>query len=266
MLTAGLSCTIQVFDFPRGGGNGNLRPGKSRPSAEPYAMPRELPPPLTETHSRSVKHVPLVAAAQLCGIMKGISRRAEHMLWVGAVPKQRAVQAASRAHAAVCSVNRQSNLVEPRCSVPVTALRTNLAVHDLEESTSTQCESAAGRGLTGEFAKKRATAAPLNDGPVTILENALDPSVAVWERPEELGEIFEHSPSSPEWLAERHLDVRRVLVIERSGCRSVTLIEGGCPLCHNLFGRLHEEEIWIVVRNGFIPYSAARMNSTRLSR
>ena len=46
MLTAGLSCTIQVFDFPQGRDNHNLRPAKARPSAEPYAMPRELAPPV----------------------------------------------------------------------------------------------------------------------------------------------------------------------------------------------------------------------------
>jgi hypothetical protein len=73
MLTAGLSCTIQVFDLPRGHSNGNLRPGKARPSAEIYAMPRELAPRLLKLHSRSVKRVQLVAAAQLFGIMKGIS-------------------------------------------------------------------------------------------------------------------------------------------------------------------------------------------------
>ena len=71
------------------------------------------------------------------------------MLWVGRGAKQCAVQTA---RATVCSVNRQSKLVEPRCSVPVTALRTNLAVHDLEEAAPAQCETAAGRGVAGEFA------------------------------------------------------------------------------------------------------------------
>ena len=52
----------------------------------------------------------------------------------------------------VCSVNRQSKLVEPRCSVPLTALRTNLVVHDLEETAPAQCETAAGRGVAGELA------------------------------------------------------------------------------------------------------------------
>ena len=92
MLTVGFSCTMQVFDFSRGRGNRNLRPGKARPYAEPYAMPRELAPPVTETHSRSVKHRPPAA-----GSMKGISRRAEHMLWVGRGAKQCAVQTARRA-------------------------------------------------------------------------------------------------------------------------------------------------------------------------
>ena len=92
MLAVGFSCTMRVFDFSRGRGNRNLRPGKARPYAEPYAMPRELAPPVTETHSRSVKHLPLAA-----GSMKGISRRAEHMLWVGRGAKQCAVQTARRA-------------------------------------------------------------------------------------------------------------------------------------------------------------------------
>jgi hypothetical protein len=86
----------------------------------------------------------------------------------------------------VCSYRRlfsqlQSKLVEPSCSVPVTALRMNLAVHDLKEAAPTQCETAASRGLTGEFPKKRAVPAPLNDCPLAIFENALDPSVAVLE-------------------------------------------------------------------------------------
>ena len=105
-------------------------------------MPRELAPPVTETHSRSVKQLPLAA-----GSMKGISRRAEHMLWVGRGAKQCAVQTARRADRLL-----SQPLVEPRCSVPVTALRTNLAVHDLEEAAPAQCETAAGRGVAGEFA------------------------------------------------------------------------------------------------------------------
>ena len=72
------------------------------------------------------------------------------MLWVGAVPSNALFKLP--VVLTVCSVNRQSKLVEPRCSVPVTALRTNLAVHDLEKAAPAQCETAAGRGVAGEFA------------------------------------------------------------------------------------------------------------------
>ena len=72
------------------------------------------------------------------------------MLWWGAVPSNALFKLP--VVLTVCSVNRQSKLVEPRCSVPVTALRTNLAVHDLEEAAPAQCETAAGRGVAGEFA------------------------------------------------------------------------------------------------------------------
>jgi hypothetical protein len=76
---------------------------------------------------------------------------------------------------AIRSVNLQSELFEPRCFVPVTALKANLAVHDLEEAAPTQYELLSSGGLAGKLANKRAAPAPLDDGPLAILENVLDP-------------------------------------------------------------------------------------------
>jgi hypothetical protein len=94
----------------------------------------------------------------------------------------------------------------------------------LEEATPAQTETAAGWGVAGKLSKERTAAAPLNDGVVAILEKVLDPSVAVWERSKKGGETFENRLSSLEWLAARNLEVRRILVVECSGCCGVTFV------------------------------------------
>src|SRR5688572_30058018 len=67
------------------------------------------------------------------------------------------------------------------------------------------------------------------DSPLVILEHVLDLGVTVGERPKDPGETVEHDLSSSDWLTQRNLNVRRVVVIERSGCRSVTSVEDGYP-------------------------------------
>jgi hypothetical protein len=81
---------------------------------------------LLHLHSPSVKHVHLVAVAQLCKITKGISRQPN--AWFGAV-------ANNALKLFVCSYRRlfsqlQSKLFEPGCFVPIPALKINLAVHN----------------------------------------------------------------------------------------------------------------------------------------
>jgi hypothetical protein len=210
-------------------------------------MPRELAPPLTETSfAQREARFTGPGAAQL---EERISRTSTGHALAGHGAKQRAVQAGCVLVLAVYSVNRQSKLFEPRCFVPVPALKTNLAVHDVEEAAPTQYKAPTSGRLAGKLANQRAAPAPLDDSPLTVLENVFDPSLAVGERLEERGETLVHRLSSLDRLTLWNLDVRRVVMIESGEGDSVTLVEGGCPLCQNLFGRLHEIGIQIVIRN-----------------
>ena len=109
-------------------------------------MPRELAPPVTETHFAQRE-----ARSTGCGIDEGnLATSRAHAL--GGARCQAMPLFKLPVVLTVCSVNRQCKLVEPRCTVPVTAPSTNLAVRDLEEAAPAQCETAAGRGVAGEFA------------------------------------------------------------------------------------------------------------------
>jgi hypothetical protein len=132
-------------------------------------------------------------------------------------------------------------LCEPRGFIPVTPLRTGLAIRDLEEFAPAQRETAAGWSMSGKFVAKCAAEAPFNDHPLAILENVLNLSMAIRECSQDCSESVEHGLSSLDWLTPRNLNIRCIVMVKRSGCRSVMSIEGNCSLHHNLFGHLHDE-------------------------
>lgn len=91
------------------------------------------------------------------------------------------------------SLNRQSYLSEPGGSIPITSLNPNLAVGDVEKLAPVQREIATGRRVSGKLAEKRAAQGPLKDGPLAVLEDAIDLSMTIGKRPKERREMIERS-------------------------------------------------------------------------
>ena len=119
-------------------------------------------------------------------------------------------------------------------SIPVTALEPDLAVDDVEEAGPAKGERAAVAHAAGKLPAPRSSARPFEGRPGAFLEQSLDLREGVGEGTEELLKALPNCTLTDHRIAQRDLQVRRVVVIERRSSGRISAIERVDPRQDNI--------------------------------
>ena len=136
-------------------------------------------------------------------------------------------------------MNLNSELLEPRLSIPVTPLGPDESIDDVEESTPAKLKAAPIRCVSGKFPKERSPATPLYDCPFSILQNLDQLGGAIRKCPKKTGDIFANRLSAFHGRPDGQLQVDRIGMVQFRRCCCVVSGPGVYPFCQNLFRSFH---------------------------
>lgn len=125
--------------------------------------------------------------------------------------------------------DRQLKLCKPSVLIDVAALELDFAVYDVKEAAALQTETLAIWSVVAKFTQERAATLPLDNSPLSILQNIDGMSVVIGKRTKEGDETLQESLTPLKRCAKSHLMIYGIIVIQFDEHMSITSVVGSKP-------------------------------------